>query len=188
MSHSTLLTVLRAPSFHSPRLPPHNETAEKRPVMRLGSVGSVHVYRTAISVLASLLTLSFIISVTSGHRSHLPSTFHPSPNAQPSSSPAPLTSLWSSSSTMSASTMLPHPFHSPSSFHKMANYSGDIMLGAVFPIHERDQNFSCGSIQVGPVEITCLCAALLNDKFDLINTDRESTATRGASVQSQAHQ
>ena len=48
-------------------------------------------------------------------------------------------------------TMLPHPFHSPSSFHAMANYSGDIMLAAVFPIHERDQNFSCGSLQVSCV-------------------------------------
>ena len=43
--------------------------------------------------------------------------------------------------------MLPHSEPS-SSYHQMANYSGDIMIGAVFPIHDRDQNYSCGQLQM----------------------------------------
>ena len=50
-------------------------------------------------------------------------------------------------STASPSTMLPHSEPS-SSYHQMANYSGDIMIGAVFPIHDRDQNYSCGQLQM----------------------------------------
>lgn len=50
-------------------------------------------------------------------------------------------------STVSPSTMLPHS-ESSASYHQMANYSGDIMIGAVFPIHDRDANYSCGQLQM----------------------------------------
>lgn len=50
-------------------------------------------------------------------------------------------------STVSPSTMLPHSASS-ASYHQMANYSGDLMIGAVFPIHDRDANYSCGQLQM----------------------------------------
>lgn len=31
---------------------------------------------------------------------------------------------------------------------RLANYTGDIILGAVFPIHERDTRYECGRLQV----------------------------------------
>lgn len=94
-----------------------------------------------------------LISPILGHnhyRNHLPYanyTYSTQHYAQSQFSSLPPSSF---SPSPSPSTMLPHR-SSPSSFHAMANYSGDsnIVLGAVFPIHDRDQNFSCGSLQVG---------------------------------------
>lgn len=95
-----------------------------------------YIWLPSCLVLIVLTVSSVAIAAGSNHhRYHLPYTHS---NAQ----------IGTLSSTPSPSTMLPHPFHSPSSFHSMANYSGDIMLGAIFPIHERDANFSCGSLQV----------------------------------------
>ncbi|PRD33463.1 UNVERIFIED_CONTAM: hypothetical protein NCL1_17501 [Trichonephila clavipes] len=31
---------------------------------------------------------------------------------------------------------------------RMSNVTGDIMLGALFPIHERDNKYECGRLQV----------------------------------------
>lgn len=34
---------------------------------------------------------------------------------------------------------------------RITNYSGDIMIGALFPIHERNSKFECGHVQVSEV-------------------------------------
>lgn len=106
--------------------------------------------------LVAFLLIS-LISPILGHthyRTHLPYANYTSSTQHYAQSQ--FSSLPSTSFSLSPSTMLPHP-SSLSSFHAMANYSGDsnIVLGAVFPIHDRDQNFSCGSLQVGAFNCNC---------------------------------
>ena len=129
-----------------------------RHILRSASASSISC--TGSTVIYSML-ITLLISPIGGdctrhHQPQLPSSM-PHNNSQwelanlqqnaPHNAQSPIT-RWSTQSP-GMSTMLPHPpFQDPSSFHHMANYSGDIMLGAVFPIHDRDQNYSCGTLQV----------------------------------------
>lgn len=59
-----------------------------------------------------------------------------------------ISALFTPIATSSSQTEWIDPHFTEDQTVHIVNYTGDIMVGAVFPIHERDSNLNCGSLQV----------------------------------------